>query len=78
MRWGLPKDDCSKWTPWFAWYPVELVSGGNVWLEHIFRRKSTESWPPPPVGYPPDSECCIGASWQYLLNEEDTKEIWIT
>jgi hypothetical protein len=28
----------SEWTPWYAWYPVRLISGEYVWLETVSRR----------------------------------------
>ena len=27
------------WHMWFAWYPVEVISGYTVWLEYVWRRK---------------------------------------
>lgn len=27
-----------QWTPWFAWFPVEVAQGVWVWLEVVERR----------------------------------------
>lgn len=43
MKWTGPTREQRKarqdsFTPWFAWYPVEVENGTHVWLEWIERR----------------------------------------
>ena len=37
-RYHEPVTRQKVWRPWFAWYPVETVSGRTAWWEHIYRK----------------------------------------
>lgn len=34
----IQREYYSKWKPWFAWRPVETISGHRVWCRLIYRR----------------------------------------
>lgn len=29
----------ANWHTWFAWYPVDTIDYGHVWLRRVWRRK---------------------------------------
>lgn len=41
------KFETGEWEPWFAWKPVRLKEGKNVWLAKVWRR-----WAAGGVGMP--------------------------
>lgn len=49
MRWN--KDSNKRytesfewWTPWFAWYPVNVIEDEWVWLETVGRKRVNNFW----------------------------------
>ena len=36
-------DQESTWQRWFAWYPIRLTDGTNVWLEWVERYHCTNN-----------------------------------